>query len=159
MKIIPSSSSKTKKIDFPTLGTKKKSSTQASFLQLIDHGSDEPILETLFSEPEQLLNNISLIGEELDKLGKELAEKPLPETFFRYKKHIRVLLKGAGRNMEMKETTARSGLTRTKLFYTVQIIDQMLGELADKILNDEKNRIEILKLTNHLKGLILDILA
>lgn len=135
----------------------EKTISLSAFSQMVD--IEEPLLESIFSEPEYALSNASVLAEELDKLGQELAEKPLPETFNRYKKHIRLLLKGIGKNLEIHETTGRLGLTRTSLLRTVQSIDESLSELAHRILNDEKNRIDILKLTNHLQGLILDIIT
>ncbi|MGL5955795.1 MAG: DUF327 family protein [Brevinema sp.] len=154
MKIIGKSKNS---LSFPP--SKNKQINPTSFSQLIEEQPEESILESLFSESDHTLSNISVLGEELDKIGQELAEKPLPEIFYKYKKHIRLLLKGAGRNTVIQETTGRSGLTRMKLFRTAQAIDQTLGALAQRILNDEKNRIEILKLTDQLKGLILDILT
>lgn len=157
MKIIPNSSNKARSTN---LGSSKKQApiTTNSFSTMIDEYADDSILASIFSEPDHILSNISVLADELDRIGQELAEKPLPETFFRYKKHIRLLLKGIGKNVEIKEITARSGLTRTKLFRTAQAIDEVLADLAQKILNDEKNRIEILQLTNQLQGLVLDIL-
>lgn len=159
MKIIPGSSKKNSLLS-NSKKTQQTIAPKSSFITLIDESStEESILETLFSEPDSILSNISVLAEELDKIGQELAEKPLPENFNRYKKHIRFLLKGVGKNMEIKEITARAGFTRTKLFRTAQAIDQALADLADKILFDEKNRMDILNLTNHLKGLILDLFA
>ncbi|MDK2817869.1 MAG: DUF327 family protein [Spirochaetota bacterium] len=157
MKIIPHGSNKNHPAKLKSSKTKAMSST--SFSKMIEDTPDEPILESLFSNPDHVLSNISVLADELDKIGQELAEKPLPEIFNRYKKHIRLLLKGAIRNIEIRETTARSGLTRTKLFRTAQAIDEALAQLAQRILNDEKNRMEILKITNQLQGLILDIIT
>ena len=157
MKIIPHGSNKNHPAKLKSSKTKAMSST--SFSKMIEDTPDEPILESLFSNPDHILSNISVLADELDKIGQELAEKPLPEIFNRYKKHIRLLLKGAIRNIEIRETTARSGLTRTKLFRTAQAIDEALAQLAQRILNDEKNRMEILKITNQLQGLILDIIT
>ncbi|MGL4677646.1 MAG: DUF327 family protein [Brevinema sp.] len=156
MKIINTEKSKKSFLSSPS---KSKNISPSSFSQMIEEHPEESILDSLFSESDHALSNISVLAEELDKIGQLLAEKPLPENFYQYKKHIRLLLKGAGRNMVIQETTGRSGLTRTKLFRTAQAIDQTLGALAQRILNDEKNRIEILKLTDQLKGLILDILT
>lgn len=137
--------------------TPEKTISLSAFSKMVD--TEEPLLDSIFSEPEYALSNASVLAEELDKLGQELSEKPLPETFNRYKKHIKLLLKGIGKNLEIQETTGRLGLTRTSLLRTVQSIDETLSELAHRILNDEKNRIEILNLTNHLQGLILDIIT
>ncbi|MGL4561436.1 MAG: DUF327 family protein [Brevinema sp.] len=159
MKITPDTINKKQSLSTQLKKNTSKTSP-SSFMEMIHESSgDESILETLFSEPDSVLSNISVLAEELDRLGAELSEKPLPENFNRYKKHIRLLLKGVGRNIEIKEITARVGFTRTKLFRTAQAIDQVLADLADKILCDEKNRMDILKLTGHLKGLILDLFA
>ena len=157
MKIIPHGSNKNHPAKLKA--SKNKAISSTSFSKMIEDTPDEPILESLFSNPDHILSNISVLADELDKIGQELAEKPLPEIFNRYKKHIRLLLKGAIRNIEIRETTARSGLTRTKLFRTAQAIDEALAQLAQRILNDEKNRMEILKITNQLQGLILDIIT
>ena len=157
MKIIPHGSNKNHPAKLKS--SKNKAISSTSFSKMIEDTPDEPILESLFSNPDHILSNISVLADELDKIGQELAEKPLPEIFNRYKKHIRLLLKGAIRNIEIRETTARSGLTRTKLFRTAQAIDEALAQLAQRILNDEENRMEILKITNQLQGLILDIIT
>ena len=161
MKIIPNYKTNTSSVKSSSSRSSKKSAPMSatSFSKMVEDTPDEPILESIFSEPDHVLSNISVLADELDKIGQELAEKPLPEVFNRYKKHIRLLLKGASRNMEIRETTARSGLTRTKLFRTAQAIDEALAELAKRILNDEKNRMDILKITNQLQGLILDIIT
>ncbi len=158
MKIVPPNSAKTKSLG---LGQSKKRApiTTNSFSKMIEDTGDEPIIETIFSEPDHVLSNISVLADELDRIGQELIEKPLPETFFRYKKHIRLLLKGVARNMEMQSTIGRRGLTGTKEFRTAQAIDEVLAELAEKILRDEKNRIDIMALTDQLKGLIIDLIT
>ncbi|MGL4388117.1 MAG: DUF327 family protein [Brevinema sp.] len=158
MKIIPNAPQK------KTLFSSSKKSTSksetSSFMKMIGESSeDDLIIANLFSDPDAILNNISLLAEEVDRLGEELSETPLPENFNRYKKHIKLLLKSVSKNIEIKEITARVGITRTKLYRTAEAIDQGLADLAEKILFDEKNRMDILKLTGHLKGLILDLLA
>ncbi|MGL4394814.1 MAG: DUF327 family protein [Brevinema sp.] len=158
MKIIPSAPQKKS-----LTNSSKKESVKAksgSFMKMIDDNSEEEmIIASIFSDPDTVLNNLSLLAEEVDRLGEELSEKPLPENFNKYKKHIKLLLKSVTKNVEIQEITARVGITRTKLYRTAQAIDQALADLAEKILFDEKNRMDILKLTGHLKGLILDLLA
>ncbi len=156
MKII---SSRDARNSASTASTKSKQKTLSlsAFSKMVD--TEEPILESLFSASDDALSNISVLAEEIEKIGQELSEKPMPETFNRYKKHIRLLLKSVGNNMEIRETTGRVGMTGTRLFRTTQDIDSALSQLAQKILSDEKNRIDILQLTNHLQGLILNILT
>ncbi|SFB78142.1 Protein of unknown function [Brevinema andersonii] len=144
---------------FSHLSLSQTEKSKKLFLHMMDDINDEPILEQMLHNSDEVLNNISLLGEELDKIGRELAEKPLPENFARYKKYIRLMVKGIVKNSITKEITARVGLTRTKLFKISQQIDQTLADLAQRILNDERNRIDILNLTDKLKGLILNILT
>ncbi len=137
--------------------SKQKTLSLSAFSKMVD--TEEPILETLFSASDDALSNISVLAEEIDKIGQELVEKPLPETFNRYKKHIRLLLKSVANNTEIRETIGRVGMTGTRLLRTTQDIDDTLSQLAQKILSNEKSRIDILQLTNHLQGLILNILS
>ncbi len=137
--------------------SKQKTLSLSAFSKMVD--TEEPILETLFSASDDALSNISVLAEEIDKIGQELVEKPLPETFNRYKKHIRLLLKSVANNTEIRETVGRVGMTGTRLLRTTQDIDDTLSQLAQKILSNEKSRIDILQLTNHLQGLILNILS
>ncbi len=156
MKIISSMEARNSKSTSSTK-SKQKTLSLSAFSKMVD--TEEPILETLFSASDDALSNISVLAEEIDKIGQELVEKPLPETFNRYKKHIRLLLKSVANNTEIRETVGRVGMTGTRLLRTTQDIDDTLSQLAQKILSNEKSRIDILQLTNHLQGLILNILS
>lgn len=143
------------------LGTsrKKNSSKTGSFSRLLrEQETGDILVEELFAHPDKILENVFLLSEELERAGTELAEQPTPEHFARYKKYIGLVIKSALKNMEVEIKTAQR-LRRITEYKTVQEIDTVLGDLARRILADEKNRVDILNLTNHLKGLILSLLA
>ena len=62
-------------------------------------------------------------------------------------------------NIEVNERTSRFSLQRgTTLYRTFESIDENLSDLAQKILSQEKNRMNVLNLVSSIKGLIIDLL-
>lgn len=138
---------------------KKSPSSPADFSRIANTAqAEETLLDEIFAQPDKVLENIFLLAEEVDRAGEQLAEKPTPENFLNYKKYVGLVVKGALRNMKIEDKIV-SRLRRQAVYKTAQEIDTVLADLARRILNDEKNRVDILQLTGHLKGLIVNLLA
>ncbi len=159
MKILNSKESAAAKLSAKSSSSSTAVKTSTPFSQIINENhADEAVLERIFADPDTVLNRFSELAEEIDKLGSELVEKQTPEVFNKYKKHIRLLVKGIEKNSELIKTSAPN-FTSRRYFTTVSAIDEVLSDLAGKILKGERDRIVMLQLTNQMHGLVLDLLA
>ena len=156
MRIIPTFESLTSSVK---QRSRKKSESVKGFSSFIENAQpDEQVLDTIFEDDDRVLENIYVLAEEMEKAGEDLAEKPTPENFSRYKKYVGLIVKGTLRNMKIHERHVRT-LGNTIVFKTVQDIDESLADLAARILGDEKSRLTLLQLTSHIKGLVMSLLA
>ena len=141
------------------IGEKKRTTKKSdvNFLQILEDNQDNfevPIIEMDDISERDFQNLAALI----EQFGENLAQNPTPENFNRYRNTIKLFLNLVKNNFEIVNTIARHGLTNTKLFQTVEVIDKNLSELATMLLSQEKSRLSYLKMINSIKGLIVDLL-
>lgn len=134
--------------------SKKKS--ERSFLEAltdVENGGDF-IIDPVDVGEEDLKSLAGRIGE----LGENLSNNPSPDSFNQYKKHIRLFLKVLGKNQELNIIKVRTKKARLEDRVLIEEIDRDLAEMAQLILSNEQNRLSYLKLTNNIRGLIIDLM-
>jgi uncharacterized protein YaaR (DUF327 family) len=134
---------------------KKPVNAEASFLDTLKDIENEAAPELSFEEGENAdLKNLAGL---IEQIGESLSTNPDPENFNRYKKHIQLFISLIQKNLEVKDTVSRISFSKQKLYKTVETIDEDMAELARLILSGEKDRLSYLKLANHIRGLIIDL--
>ncbi len=98
------------------------------------------------------------LGDKIISLGSDLSNSPDPESFVRYKNHIRLFLKILQGNNEVNVIRVRTRKSKFEDKVLVEQIDAGLKQIAEMILKGEKDRISYLRLTNSIRGLIVDLI-
>ncbi len=152
------------KIDRRTLksqsGPERKKGTQKSekgesFLEALLLNNQEVNAIDPQSVVEQDVKNLAAM---IEQYGEDLTNNPTPENFLRYKQHIKSFINIIKNNFEIKNISSRKGFTSQKLYLTIENLDEKLNDLAQLVLSREQNRISYLKLTDNIKGLIIDLI-
>lgn len=142
--------------------TKSKNVKRAkkSFIDLLKNVEEENHSELVedFDFEELIESDIKEIPGIIERLGERLSENPTLKNFNTYKMAIKLLLEAIKKNFESRETLSRVSFSKQKLYKTVEIIDRNLAELAELILNQERDRLTYLKLLQNIKGLVVDLL-
>jgi uncharacterized protein YaaR (DUF327 family) len=103
-------------------------------------------------------DDLKSLGERIISLGGDLSNHPDPEAFVKYKNHIRLFLKILQGNYEVNVIRVRTRKSKFEDKVLVEQIDAGLRQIAELILSGEKDRISYLKLTNSIRGLIVDLI-
>lgn len=133
-----------------------KKNQGVSFLDTLKDvdGDGDFLIEPEDVSQEDLKSLADLVGE----LGESLSKEPSPESFNKYKKHIRLFIKLVMDNLEVKVVRTQITLFKAKERMTVETIDDNLSQIAQLILKNEKDRLNYLKLTNNIRGLLIDLI-
>ncbi len=128
-----------------------------SFLNILENARETPETFSLShgDVTEQDLKNLAAM---IDEFGRNLAENPTTENFIRYKKHIKSFFEAIKENYEVRSTMSRRGFHTQKLYLTIHSVNDDINQLADMLLNREQNRLRAVKLTEHIKGLLIDLI-
>lgn len=127
------------------------------FLEMVlqSDPTEEDIFIDLDEIGEKDLKNLTGL---IDEAGGVLSDDPTPENFLKYKKYIKLFIRAIQENMEVKDTLSRRGFNKTKLYKTIDFVDQNLSELAEKVLQKEQSRVVYMKLVENIRGLIVDLI-
>ena len=129
-------------------GGRKTSNGAADFLSAAAAAEDRGVVERLRAK-----------AGEIAAQGEKLADKVDIKELRAYKKLIADFMDeavGNSRRFSRQSFLDRRG--RHKVYAVIKKINEELDELTRDVLNDEKDRLKILKRLDDIKGLILDIL-
>lgn len=94
----------------------------------------------------------------IDQLGRELSRQCSWRALMNYKERIRRFLEEivkGGYGIKQRQGFDRRG--RMKLYKIVSEIDELMAQLAEEVLKEEKNQLEILKKIGDIKGLLVNL--
>lgn len=103
------------------------------------------------SELDKLLRSI-------DQLGKELSKQCSWRALMNYKDRIRKFLEEivkGGYRLKERQGFDRRG--RMKLYKIISEIDDLMAQLAEEVLKEEKNEIEILRKIGDIRGILVNL--
>lgn len=111
-------------------------------------------------EEKELGQRLQLMMEEITMQGKKLSK----HMDIRDMKHYRELIKEfmneiVNRSHKFSRENFLDRRGRHRVYGMIKLIDKNLDELAEALLADEKDGIEILSRIDEIQGLLLDILA
>lgn len=94
----------------------------------------------------------------IDQLGNQLGKQCTWRTLMNYKERIRKFLgeivKG-GYSLKERQGFDRRG--RMKLYKIISEVDELMAELAEEVLKEEKNELEILRKIGDIRGLLVNL--
>ena len=124
--------------------------------------SDGSFKFTLISniEEQELGARLQLMMEEITMQGKKLSK----HMDIRDMKHYRELIKNfmneiVNRSHKFSRENFLDHRGRHRVYGIIRLIDENLDELAQELVEDEKNQISILSRIGEIEGLLLDILT
>jgi len=94
----------------------------------------------------------------IDQLGKDLSKQLSWRSLMNYKERIRRFLEEivkGGYGIRERQGFDRRG--RMKLYKIVSEIDQIMAQLAEEVMKEERNELEILKKTGDIRGLLVNL--
>lgn len=140
-------------------GSEESEESSESFLELLvkaDMEMDMPEISANDLDAGELKNLAGLISQ----TGDELTNNPTSGNFLKYKRYISLFIEGLKKNTEHHSRQVKIPFKNTQKQYdTFHAIDEALSKLADKILSQEVQRLELLQLTEQIKGLVVDLMS
>ncbi|GAX88695.1 YaaR family protein [Effusibacillus lacus] len=94
----------------------------------------------------------------IDQMGKELSKQLTWRSLMNYKERIRKFLEEivkGGFGLKEQQGVNRRG--RMKLYKIVSELDELMAQLAEEVLKEEKNQLEILKKIGDIRGLLVNL--
>lgn len=144
--------------------TRKSGESKGVFSRLLHHKTAD--------SPEDLAG-LDLAGEVVDEdrlgplvddiqhWGSELAANPSPGNIQEYKKRVSLFLRSLLKSthiVEENEGRLRKDMKRPK-YTLIRVVNQKLDQLAAAILQNQRDKFQILAKTNELHGLLVDLLS
>jgi uncharacterized protein YaaR (DUF327 family) len=132
---------------------KRSSQLKVPFEDLVEE-TKQVFLDQTYTE-EDLAKLLDLVWQE----GAALIQKPSGEQMEKYRKAISVFVEAIVQ-MSYKTTTSKGALRKNgdrPVYTLIQVINQKLDELGRAILQGQKDPLEILRRTDELKGLLVNL--
>ena len=115
------------------------------------------ILESIIPKGNESTRDLNELWTTLPEIEKALIDKPTAENIQTYKSHIQnILHKIMDKNTKL-ETAQRRNRSDQKILVTAKIIDEKLHLLAQTIISGSNTAFDILKRTQDIRGLLMDI--
>ncbi|GIN64079.1 hypothetical protein J27TS8_40720 [Robertmurraya siralis] len=103
-------------------------------------------------------DKLTKMVEEIEEQGKTLAENRTVDDLRKYKKMVKEFMEEAVQNgLQLEEQRGFNRRGRTKIYKIVKEVDKKLIDLANDVLNKEKNGLDILKQVGEIQGLLINI--
>jgi len=127
---------------------RKQPGSAASFLETVRNAEDRGIVERLRAK-----------ADDIAKQGEKLADKVDIRELQVYKKMVSDFMEEAiGNSRKFSKQSFLDRRGRHKVYAVIKKVNDELDDLTREVLQDEKDRLKILKKLDDIKGLILDIL-
>ncbi|MDQ0156926.1 YaaR family protein [Robertmurraya andreesenii] len=118
-----------------------------SFQEVMAKGRTQTVFEKL-----------SQMVVEIEDQGKVLAENRTVDELRKYKKMVKQFMEEAVQNgLQLEEQRGFNRRGRTKIYKIVKEVDKKLIDLANNVLDKEKNSLDILNTVGEIKGLLINI--
>ncbi|MDB5085875.1 MAG: hypothetical protein JWN30_2761 [Bacilli bacterium] len=123
-------------------------------------GTQQPQFQEMIAASSAKLQKNQLDGllKSIDQLGGQLAKQCNWQALMAYKDQIKQFLQTALRDgYRTEERTGRDRRGRTRLYKIVAQIDDLLAELTQMVLAEEKEHLVLLEKIGDLRGLLLNL--
>ena len=107
---------------------------------------------------EVLYAKMTKMMQDIEDQGKILSTSQTVEDLKKYKKLVKEFLDDAVNNgLKLEEQRGFNRRGRTKVYKIVKEVDKKLIDLANSVLDKEKNGLNILNLVGEIKGLLINM--
>lgn len=107
-----------------------------------------------------LQNKLNSLMEEIDKQGERIAKHMDVSDMKRYRSLVKEFMNEVvNRSHEFSRENFLDRRGRHRVYGIVKLVDKNLDDLAQELVKDEKDNIEILNKVGEIKGLLLDIVV
>ena len=107
---------------------------------------------------EVLYAKMTKMMQDIEDQGKILSKSQTVEDLKRYKKLVKEFMEDAVNNgLKLEEQRGFNRRGRTKVYKIVKEVDKKLIDLANAVLDKEKNGLNILNLVGEIKGLLINM--
>jgi uncharacterized protein YaaR (DUF327 family) len=103
-------------------------------------------------------NELDKLLRSVDQLGNQLVKQCTWRTLMNYKERIRKFLEEivkGGYGLKERQGFDRRG--RMKLYKIISEVDDLMSQLAEEVLKEEKNELEILRKIGDIRGLLVNL--
>ena len=115
--------------------------------------------EVMGKKREEVLHaKMTKMMQDIEDQGKILSKSQTVEDLKRYKKLVKEFMEDAVNNgLKLEEQRGFNRRGRTKVYKIVKEVDKKLIDLANAVLDKEKNGLNILNLVGEIKGLLINM--
>ena len=109
-------------------------------------------------EESELAGKLNALMEQIDSEGKKLAKRRDVTDMRHYRSLVKDFLNGIvthSHSFTRENFLDRKG--RHRVYGIIRLVDDNLDQLAQELMNDEKDNLDILNKIGEIKGLLLDI--
>lgn len=133
-----------------TIPTKPVKETDASFKFMLASNIQEADLQA----------KVSALMNEISDQGKKISKHTDVRDMRRYRQLIKEFINEVVyRSHEFSRENFLDRKGRHRVYGIIRLVDENLDKLAEALLKDEKDNIEILNLVGEIRGLLLDIIT
>lgn len=103
-------------------------------------------------------SELDMLLRSIDQLGNQLVKQCTWRTLMNYKERIRKFLEEivkGGYSLKERQGFDRRG--RMKLYKIISEVDDLMAQLAEEVLKEEKNELEILRKIGDIRGLLVNL--
>ena len=119
-----------------------------------------PAFHDIFRTANQNLTRSELdtLMRSIDEMGKLLSKQMTWKTLQDYKERVRRFLEQVVKNgFSAKEKQGFDRRGRTRLYKIISQIDDLMAELAEQVMSEEKDHLEILAKIGDIRGLLVNL--
>jgi uncharacterized protein len=140
-------------------GRKTADTAKAGFGGLLNKADAETVASHEVRTAAEAEAALEVLLDEVYSSGQDLARNPSPENVIAYKKAVgRFVRQVVDGSVELAETEGRLRKDMKKPKYAVlHVIDEKLEKLGAYVLQNQKDRLEILRKVDELHGLLVDL--
>lgn len=109
---------------------------------------------------EELQTKLNTLLEEIDKQGEKLVKHMDIRDMKKYRESVKSFMNEVvTRSHKFSRENFLDKRGRHRVYGIVKLVDKNLDELANELISDEKNQLNILSKVDEIRGLLLDIRA
>ena len=109
-------------------------------------------------EESELQEKLNGLMKEIDKQGKKLSEHMDVRDMKKYRSLVKEFMNEVGnRSHKFSRENFLDRRGRHRVYGIVRLVDKNLDELAEELVKDEKDHINILNKVDEIRGLLIDI--
>jgi uncharacterized protein YaaR (DUF327 family) len=118
-----------------------------------------PAFQDLFQQANQKFTKAELdnLMRQIDDMGKLLAKQMTWKSVQDYKERVRRFLEQVVKGFASKEKQGFDKRGRMRLYKIISQIDDLMAELGEKVMSDEKDNLEILEKIGDIRGLLINL--